>query len=244
MWYTLRSRILQLGDDGLHVAQPTGEEPVPELTDAMAVSLSFKIKHHKHIFNAVVKESTQWTDAEGGSVPAWLISMPRRMQRVQRRAYHRVEVPRSRSPLATFWPGGLAGGTEQEAAGFSWEGWLTNMSAGGFQVRLISKQAPKLEVGDVVGVRMDMGQGYEPILADAQFRHELPGEGGIVFFGFQFVGLGQSLASLETLRRIGQIVCEFQRVDARRRSRVKADPRPNVPRPSWRSPSHKPSGAK
>ena len=44
MWHTLRSQILQLGDDGLHVAQPTGEGPVPELADALAASLSFKIK--------------------------------------------------------------------------------------------------------------------------------------------------------------------------------------------------------
>jgi c-di-GMP-binding flagellar brake protein YcgR len=171
--------------------------------------VAFKIKHHKHIFSAAVECCDEST---------LTLPMPEGMHRVQRRAYQRVEAPRNRSVLATFWDGGLRdGGPPADLP--EWEGWLMDLSAGGFQVRVSSRAAPDMEVGDVVAVRIDLGQDYRPIVADAQFRHEVRDERGVAMMGFQFVGLNGSAAGRENLLRIGQIVCEFQRLEGRQRGR-------------------------
>ncbi len=235
-WHSLRSRILSIVGDNVYLEQPeAAEDRAPALGVGQAVGLSFKIKHHKHIFTAQIEEFTNTAGDTDPVAAAMRISVPQRMQRVQRRAYFRVDVPRNRSVLATFWEGGLGGapGGEDSPAP-SWEGWLTNVSAGGFQVRLTSRIAPQLDMGDVVGVRIEMGQEFKTIQADAQFRHEIHDDDGVVMLGFQFVGLGHSRAGRETLRRIGRIVCEFQRLAGRRSARDHDRSGGNVRKHAWR----------
>ena len=129
------------------------------------------------------------------------------------------DVPRNRSALATFWRGGVGGPPNDLAdRSLTWEGWVTNISAGGFQVRTTSQGSLPLEVNDVVGVRIDLGQEYDAILAEAQFRQETCGERGVTLLGFQFVGLNDSSEGRETLRCLGRIVCDFQRLQGRRRT--------------------------
>jgi len=209
-WRNLRSRILRAGADRLWLAYPArdGETPVA-MDGGFRLGVAFKIKHHKHIFNAVVVSAGEFRPPSGPAVAGVCVGRPRQMQRVQRRAYYRVEVPRSRSILATFWLG-------SGQAGPTWEGWISDLSAGGFQVRVTSHGAADLEVGDVVGVRIDLGQEYEPVVADAQFRHQTTDDRGVVRVGFQFVGLNESAHGRRMLHRIGTVVCQFQRRGRRR----------------------------
>lgn len=244
IWLALRTRILARDTGGLVLAWPTDEQGGrPDLPRSVPLGLSFKIKHHKHLFNGLVEGADQRPDEEGRPVEVLRVPAPLRMQRVQRRAYQRVDVPRSRSVLATFWEGGLVGAdAAQQRTGFSWEGWLTDLSAGGFQVRLVGKTAPQLEGGDAVGVRIDLGQEFKPILADAQFRHQVNDRRGVVLLGFQFVGLNQSPAGRETLARIGRVVCEFQRLAGRRRGRANDHGHINEGAPAWRAGAGKSDG--
>ena len=217
-WRTLRTRIIGADAGGLWIAQPTCvEEQPPELSAGQQLGLSFKFKHHKHILNAAI-ESVGPLAVSDDEVEAIRVRAPRRMQRVQRRAYHRVDVPQNRSVLVTFWLGGKDG-AEGEGA-LTWEGWVTNISAGGFQVRIASHGGPGLEVGDLVGVRVELGQEYEPITADAQFRQETVDDRGISLQGFQFVGLNETSAGQEVLHRVGSVVCEFQRYQNHHKSSV------------------------
>lgn len=217
-WYNCHAKILRQADDKLWLECPTSaQEPVPEIAVGLPIGLSFKLRHHKHVFNAVVEAVGPFRLDDGPELHALCVSKPAGMQRIQRRAYNRVEVPRNRSALATFWWGGLAGSPDEPAArGLTWEGWITNISAGGFQVRTAGQGSPALEVADLVGVRIDLGQDFETVLADAQFRQESRDERGMTLMGFQFVGLNESAEGRETLRRIGKIVCEFQRLQGRR----------------------------
>ena len=221
-WVNCHSKILKQADDKLWLEQPASDSH-PEIKRGLPVGLSFKIKHHKHIFNTVVAAAGQFRFDELPAVRALCIPCPREMQRVQRRAYNRVEVPRNRSVLATFWRSGLGHPPENARnACLTWEGWVTNISAGGFQVRTASQGGPSLEEGDVAGVRIDFGQGYEPVLAEAQLRHQSTDDRGVTMVGFQFIGLNETAAGRQTLRQIGRIVCEFQRLRGRRRSRTVA----------------------
>lgn len=220
-WHTLRTRILSKDERGLWVAHPQCQSPPgPQIREGMEVGLSFKLKHHKHILNAVVEAVGQFGLPDGQQVQALRTSVPQRMQRVQRRAYQRVQVPRNRSVLATFWHGGLAVLESGREPPLTWEGWLTNISAGGFQVRLMTRGAPELEVGDLVGVRIDLGQDYEPLVCDAQFRQQVLDKGGVRLQGFQFLGLNESRRGQNVLRRIGRAVIQFQRYAESHRSSV------------------------
>lgn len=218
-WQNLRTRILQRSEGALWLELPSdpspdGQEPPPH----QELGLSFKFKHHKHIFNATIEAIGQFQLDDGQAVRAVRATTPARMHRVQRRAYLRADVPRNRSVLATFrqgWaPTDHPGPDDTSAA---WEGWLTNLSAGGFQVRL-THGAPQLELGDVVNVVIELGQEYQPITAYAQFRQYFTDERDVAYQGFQFVGLNETPRGRKTLQRIGEVVTAFQRLQGRRRA--------------------------
>ena len=216
-WHSLRTKIIRKAPSSLWLEDPLPDRSGADLAEGTAVGVSFKLKHHKHIFNTVVEAVGEFGLPDGRKVRAVCVTSPRRMQRVQRRAYHRVDVPRNRSVLAMLWQGGLAARQASEAAP-AWEGWVTNLSAGGFQVRVSSHGTPDMEVGDLVGVRIDLGHEYREVVANAQFRQEFVDDRGVRFHGFQFVGLNESTEGREVLRRVGGIVCEFQRLQDRRRA--------------------------
>lgn len=229
-WHGARTRIILKGPNEMYLQYPgPDEEPVPDLPIATSVNLAFKLRHHKHMCNALVEGDTECVRPDGVSVRAMRVSVPKRMYRVQRRAYHRVDVPRNRSVLVKFWEGPPSPTSHQgERECLSWEGWLTNLSAGGFQVRLASGSVPQLEVGDVVRVEISLGQEFRPVEAEAQFRHEICDERGVALLAFRFVGLHESPAGRKTLQRIGQIVCDFQRLGGRRRARANESARAEV----------------
>jgi c-di-GMP-binding flagellar brake protein YcgR len=215
-WFYSHSRVLQQTDGRLWLEYPSNAEgPVPTIEASMPLGMSFKVRHHKHVFNTVVEAVGHFSTASSGQVKAISIAVPSRMQRIQRRAYNRVEVPRSRSVLATFWQGGMAASPPVK---LTWEAWVTNLSAGGCQVRASQHSLPELEEGELVGIRLDLGQGYEPVLADAQLRHVEKDERGVALLGYQFVGLNDTAQGRDMLRRIGQAVLDFQRLAPRRQA--------------------------
>jgi hypothetical protein len=214
-WHNLDTRIVLLRDGKLHLQPPVNERQEPvAMPHGLAIGLAFKLGHHKHILNTVV-DGVGAVALGGASVSVICCPLPATMQRIQRRAYNRVEIPRSRNVLATFWQGENAAGA-MPAAAVTWEGWLTNISAGGFQVRVASQGGPKLEGGDVVCVSIQAGQEYQSVQVEAQFRRQETDQRGVASMGFQFVGLGETEQGRETFARLTQIVCDFQRYAGRR----------------------------
>ncbi len=213
VWHNLRSGIIKQGHDKLWLQFPTSRSgSEPEVTEGLMLGLTFKLGHHKHIFNIPVETICQVNVDGGQAIKAVCVPVPLKMQRVQRRAFNRVNIPASRSVLATFWHGGQDGDRSVK-----WEGWVTNISAGGFQIRLPSQAAPDIDDGDIIGICIKVGQEFEPVLADAQFRQQISDDRGVVMLGFQFVGLNESQRGQGTLEHIAQIVRKFQRHNGRRR---------------------------
>ncbi len=217
VWVSSQSQILRVLQDRLYLAYPQTQyqdEPPPVFQPDTLVGVSYKIRHHKHIFNVAVQGISDLA-VDGRETRILCLNLPAEMQRVQRRAFERAEVPRNRSVLATFCQGNLPG---QAPNTVTWEGWMVNISAGGFQVRLPAHGSPELEVGDIVEVRLDLGQEYQPIQAKAQFRHAISDERGVMRMGFQFVGLNESRQGREILSRLGDIASDFHRLAERRPS--------------------------
>jgi len=212
-WRNLHSKAL--GTDGAHLllAMPPSEQDVAphEFVPAERIGVSFKLKHHKHIFAATVVGQQRVTAEDGDEMPVLVVVMPTRMQRLQRRAYIRAEVPANRIVRASFW----LGGCDSEPAGTSPEhpvyyGRVKNMSAGGLQVQTDPISADSFDPGELVGMRLVFGTSGETIYADAQFRHREDADGKILM-GFQFLGLTETPEGRVVLQVLSGKVAEFHR---------------------------------
>jgi len=212
-WENFHSRMLAVREPHLLVELPcVGAETVPhEFVPAERVGMSFKLKHHKHIFTATVVGQERITAPDGTVTPTLAVVLPTRMQRLQRRVFMRAEVPTNRIVRASFW----AGGCDSEPAGTSpqrpvWSGRVTNISAGGFQLATDPQAAEGMESGDPVGVRLVFGTDGQTIYADAQFRYGQVDQDRALL-GFQFIGLTETPAGRVALQMISANVSAWQR---------------------------------
>jgi len=220
-WLNLHSRFLAIRGEHLLIALPAAEGDTGPRVFAPAdkINLSFKLKHHKHLFTATVVATEFFADGGQDGMQVLCICWPTRMQRLQRRVFLRVAVPPNRIVRCSFW----LGGCEAEPAGTSpdrpvWSGRVTNLSAGGFQMVTTPDPLELLDVGDTVGVRLVFGAGHSAVFADAQFRHGDIQDGHGVL-GFQFLGLAQSEGGRQALDVLAAKVSEFQRMEEHAASR-------------------------
>lgn len=212
-WTSLRTRFVALrqGHVLLELFAPEPGEQPHEFRQADKVGVSFKLKHHKHVFTGTVAEVASQRLEDGSAGTVLHVCSPTRMQRMQRRAFNRTDVPPNRVVRAAFWLGGL----ENEPAGTTpdqpvWSGRVVNISAGGLQLTSQQRLGDAVSAGDIVGVRISFGVGEQNVYADAQFRHALE-EDGTTHLGFQFIGLGLTPQSREALQIIGTKASQFQR---------------------------------
>jgi len=212
-WANLRSRLMALRDEHVLIAMPSSDD-APSQRDfcpADKIGLSFKLKHHKHIFTATVA-GTERPDADKQADPLLSLCWPTRMHRLQRRAFLRVDVPPNQIIRASFW----LGGCQAEPAGTSpdrpvWSGRVSNLSAGGFQLLASHDVTQSVEVGETVGLRLVFGTGGNTVYADAQLRH-VEDAGDQARMGFQFLGLAHSPKGRQALQVISAKVAELQRL--------------------------------
>ena len=217
-WINLHSRLIGRQDRELLIEPPTaqeGESP-REFRPSDRIGVSFKLKHHKHIFNTVVLGAHKGWREGGASGDALAISSPTRMQRMQRRAFQRVDVPPGKIVRGSFWLGGRKAepkGTDPACP--IWTGIITNISAGGLQMSVDPRITHVLEVGDVVGLRIVFGPGETAVYADAQYRH-YDDFGDHADIGLQLVGLAETPDGLQALRVIIDRVQQYGRNQPRR----------------------------
>lgn len=213
-WINLHSRLIAWQDNQLLIEPPAAQEGEPprEFRPDDRIGVSFKLKHHKHIFNTVVVGACKgWRTGQSAPGDALAITSPTRMQRLQRRAFQRVDVPPGKIVRGSFWMGGRKSEPKgSDPARPIWAGSITNISAGGLQMNVDPKVTHILDVGDVVGLRIVFGPGEATVYADAQYRH-YDDFGDHAVIGFQLVGLAETPEGLKTLRVIIDRVQQYGR---------------------------------
>ncbi len=207
-WANLRSRMTQRQGQYLLIEPPVAESGCGcPIAVGQGLGISLKLKHHKYVFQAVAAGASP---SDQG--PLLALEFPAKMQRLQRRAYLRADVPNGFIVRASFWLGDHA----TEPSGTSpdrpvWSGRVLNLSAGGYLVRTSDTSSRSVEEGDLIGVRLLFGTGDEAIFADAQVRHvEVQDEQTIL--GFQFIGMEQTEQGRQSLQSISYHTSEFQRI--------------------------------
>lgn len=207
-WANLRSRIMQRQGQYVLIDPPVTEGGMGcPIAIGLALGISLKLKHHKYVFQAVVAGARP---SDEGTLLA--LEFPARMQRLQRRAYLRADVPNGFIVRASFWLGDRG----SEPCGTSpdrpvWSGRIMNLSAGGFLARTSDTSSRSVDEGDLVGVRLLFGTGDEAIFADGQVRH-VEGQDEQTILGFQFIGMEQTEEGRRSLQAISGHTSEFQRI--------------------------------
>jgi len=212
-WISCHTRLLCAGDPHmlLDELQVHDSQEVPRIAPAEKIGMSFKLKHHKHIFTVTAVGPEKFAGGREDLDEAFAVCWPTRMHRLQRRAYLRADLPPGRVVRASFWTGGRDNEPTQPGPERPvWSGRLGNLSAGGFQVEMDHREVWDLETGETVGVRLAFEAGSESIYADAQFRHLDRFEDHILL-GFQFIGLAQDRKGREALQYISSKVAEYHR---------------------------------
>jgi c-di-GMP-binding flagellar brake protein YcgR len=229
-WSNLHARMVGVRDGHLllELAQPEGDGRVHEFQPADRAGISFKLKHHKHIFTATVAAVEAGRCADGTDVRVLQACIPTKMLRMQRRAFLRAAVPANRVVRASYWVGGRefepTSGSEDQPV---WSGRVMDISAGGFQMTSADGGNDALEIGETVGVRISFGAGEETVYADAQFRHRQETDGDI-HLGFQFVGLAQTPEGRRALQQIGGRAAQFHRETSAAQRGKRSQPGPKT----------------
>lgn len=211
-WQILHSRFVALREGHLLIEMPIADDGQPhELKAADCVGVSFKFKHHKHVFSATVAGSETLRLDDGTEAQVLSLCSPTGMKRLQRRAFTRAAVPAGRIVRASFWTGGLQAEPHQSSLQNPvWSGRVINISAGGMLVSCEPAVAQVLDPGETVGMHISLGVGEEAVSCDAQFRH-LEATADEALVGFRFVGLEQTPQGQKAMQQISSWTARFKR---------------------------------
>jgi len=217
-WHVAKVQLTDLGACRVDAKILPAKNPHPiNIKTEQPVGLSLKYGYGKFIFEAKIMALEPSEDnTSGGTI---VVTMPDRIEIVQRRSYFRVEVPRSLKVKVLLWhrkqqneqPGDeqvpQATNTDHTPPGKYFQGRLVDISAGGAQIALDITEAENFNVGQFIGIRFTPMPYERPLLFNARVRNILPtADGGRVCLGIQMVGLEASLEGREVLSRLVDIV--------------------------------------
>lgn len=235
-WHVAKVLLIGLTDDRLNVQSVHSERkqhPINIQVD-QPVGMSFKYEYGKFVFDTTVVALEPSADQTGGGTV--VLTVPHRIEVVQRRSYFRVEVPGSLKVNVTLWhrrskPDGQ-NETRDEAEDTSryCHGRLVDISAGGAQVVIDAHSpsaGPQFKKGQFITMRFTPLPYETPLLFNAQIRNALPRtDGESIYLGLQIVGLEASLEGRKVLTRLVGVAERYYRMN---QSGAKCQDRRSVP---------------
>jgi hypothetical protein len=228
-WHVAKVLMTELAEDQLKVeSTSSGDKKRPiNIRVDQPVGISFKYGYGKFVFDTVVRglEPSSNPDAHrqhGGMV---VLSVPDKIEIIQRRSYFRVNVPESLKVQVLLWhrTGSLkdqirhGGHDSADEMKNCCHGRLIDISAGGAQVVVPQPDgsaAIDFKKGQFVGVRFTPMPYETPVLVSAQIRNILPtADGRSAALGLQIVGLEASAEGREILARLTGIVEKYYQMN-------------------------------
>lgn len=193
-----------LRKDRNHNRNKAAEKPHPiNVQLGQAVGISIKHGYGKFIFEAKVAALEPSPGPTSGGII--VLSMPEKIECVQRRSYFRVNVPETLKVNVTLWHRRCS--ERQAAPGRRWKGRLIDISAGGLQLAVDAEQKPDFKKGQFISLKFTPMPYEAPLMFDAQIRKILPTvDKKSICFGVQMVGLEASREGREVLARIIGII--------------------------------------
>lgn len=210
-WHMTKVSLCTLTSNTLHVETTPEENPHPvNIQISQPVGISIQHDFSKYIFETVVAGfESSVSQARGGKI---ILEVPDRMERIQRRAYTRMPVPKSLNVKVLFWHRGYTDNSREVPLENYWQGKLINLSAGGLQIGVHLDQAPNFKLGQLVGLQFTPMSYQKPIHVEAQVRHIAQNaEGQMFYVGVEFLGLEATGQGRQKLHRIVNTVNAYQK---------------------------------
>ncbi|MCF7957659.1 MAG: PilZ domain-containing protein [Phycisphaerae bacterium] len=210
-WQVYKSHVLLVQERRLVISMPNPHDGVCPMEPApnQEIAVTFKKGYNKCLFvSRIISQSQLEVEGENGErelVPVLIIYKPEQIEKIQRRAYDRTNVPSGEDVTVSFW----SVSRPQER----FQGFMLNLSAGGLAVSMpIGQATPAWESDQQCELQFVALPGQEPIIAHARYRHTTHTEQDAQpFLGFQFIGLELSEQGRNTLRRIGRVTTVYDR---------------------------------
>ena len=240
-WHVAKVLLIDLGEDHLKVeSNSTSDRKRPiNIQMGQPVGISFKYEYGKFVFDAAVQglEPSSGPEAHrerGGTV---VLSVPDKIEVIQRRSYFRVNVPESLKVKVLLWH--RSGSLKEQHSLHEAAGEMKNccyarlidISAGGAQVAMPKPDDASgidFKKGQFVGVRFTPVPYETPVMLSAQIRNILPtADGKSASLGLQIVGLEASPEGREILTRLTGIVEKYYQMNRSEAGRRHAEPLPS-----------------
>ena len=192
--------------------QPNEKRMPIDIQINQPVGMSVQQGFTKYIFESVVigMESVPHGVC-GGKV---VLELPDRIECMHRRAYSRVSAPANLKIQVLFWHRGYLDDTTEAPLDNYWQGRLLDLSAGGIQIIIDAEQGANFRPGQLVGLQFTPMPHQKPVLLEAQVKHIAPNAtSGHVHIGVEFIGLEASGEGRQKLRRLIEIVHEYDKLN-------------------------------
>jgi len=212
-WHMTRVILKTIDNTNIHVEIAPKDKPHPiNIQIDQPVGISFKLGYNKFIFeSAVAGFEPSPNAASGGTI---VLNRPDRMEKLGRRNYFRVSIPKDLNVKVLFWHRGyLDDSTEMPIENY-WQAKLLDISAGGMQILISQDQKPNFKVGQLVGLQFTPMPYEKPILLEGQVRHIAPTlDNANLALGVQIIGLEASDDGREKLHRLCSIVEQYHQMN-------------------------------
>jgi hypothetical protein len=202
-WHLLELKVCEFSDDFVaFYAQTPCETLKPEQPLGVCVHLGY----FKYLFDT----SVHAIETEG-PLHRILLDLPGVVERIERRLYHRQPVPDTMKVKVLFWHRGYLDESNERPKELYWEGRLLNLSAGGAQFEIDSRQKDYFKVGQLLGVQFTPMSYQKPFLLDSHVRYlKDQSENGHFRIGVEFLGLEASPEGREILARILEVIGHYE----------------------------------
>lgn len=199
-WVTLQSRMVMVADGRVWIEASCANQGGPLASFAeQACCLSFRDRAFRYFFTGSV-HGPESIPGDDGAQGLW-ITQPQELERIERRAFQRVDVPSGCNVRARLWIG--------QAQQPAWLGKVVNLSLGGLQVRTAVTARDYFEPGDVVNLAITFDQDDDPITLAAYFRSGA-NDGDMALMGFEFIALDALPERTAAFDLIRKKVSEFK----------------------------------
>jgi c-di-GMP-binding flagellar brake protein YcgR len=209
-WQVYKSNFIALGNNRLLLAPPVLDthDGHMEPSQGQELAITFKQGYYKNIFTTRAIAQERYEIDPGIFMPVVAVMVPDQLEKIQRRAYTRALVPENERIPVTF----QRVSSQSNKSAETWQGQLTDLSAGGLGVRIDRGKIASLSEGDQLELRFVPMANQNELLVHVRFRHasdsEQPDQ---ALLGFQLIGQEMNEKGRNTLRRIGRVVHLYQR---------------------------------
>lgn len=233
-WHVTKVLLTKLGASRLNAEIWPKEKPHPiNIQINQTVGISLKYGYGKFVFDTTVAalelsapplcEDKYGSQKSGGQIA---LSVPDRIEIIQRRSYFRVDVPGALKVNVLLWHRGLnripepavwerdkqQDGSDNKTQDY-YKARLIDISAGGAQIALDTSQKPDFRKGQFIGLAFTPGPYEKPLILDAQIRNILPtADGNNLCIGVQMVGLEASPEGRQTLQQLCNVVEHYYQI--------------------------------